>query len=176
MMHLLKSFPIFSWVTYFLIFECRALKYIWATKSIRFGNWKCILLVYDLSFHSLTIETVCMSMYMHVHVCTYMQVHMCWDLINKYIPQLFFPGFFWKQYLSLTLELSCLSRQARQGASKPALPVSAFSAQYYRWLHTCFCCVGSGSGDSGPQTCAASTLVTERAPKHLFSSPYEEGF
>lgn len=123
MMHLLKSFPIFSWVTYFLIFECRALKYIWATKSIRFGNWKCILLVYDLSFHSLTIETVCMSMYMHVHVCTYMQVHMCWDLINKYIPQLFFPGFFFGNSIFHWPWSSavCLGRLGREPQSQPFL-------------------------------------------------------
>ena len=83
MMCLLKSFPVFSWVIYFLIFECGALKYIWATKLIRFGNWKHVLLVYDL-FHSLTIDSlcacVCTNMFMCVHMYVCMCEHMCQGL------------------------------------------------------------------------------------------------
>lgn len=105
-------------------------------KLIRFGNWKCVPLVYDLSFHSLTIDSVCVCVHTCSYVCTcmYAGVHTCVEVCDQQVsPSIIlhcFFFFFLKQHLSLTPELSDLSRLASQGTSEPLLALPSQHQDY----------------------------------------------
>jgi hypothetical protein len=124
--------------------------------------------IISFSYHWLCVcVCVCTYMFICVHMYVCRCAHMCWGLwstsVSLNYSSLFFFFFFWNSIFHWPRSSAiCLGWLVRELQSPCWL---CLHSTRITDVHCCFCYVGSGRLNPGPQTCAASTLLTEPSPE-----------